>query len=35
MWDNPRQLNAVALVLAFAAATMLAWGAVAWAVRQP
>ena len=35
MWDNPRQLNAIALVIAFASATMLAWGAVAWAVRQP
>ncbi len=35
MWDNARQLNAIALVVAFAAATMLAWGAVAWAVRQP
>ncbi|MEP6998476.1 MAG: cell division protein FtsQ/DivIB [Betaproteobacteria bacterium] len=35
MWDNPRQLNAIALVVAFAAATMLAWGAIAWAVRQP
>ncbi len=35
MWDNPRQLNAIALVVAFAAATMLVWGAVAWAVRQP
>ena len=35
MWDNPRQLNAIALATTFAAATMLAWGAVAWAVRQP
>jgi cell division protein FtsQ len=35
MWDNPRQLNAIALVIAFAAATMLVWGATAWAVRQP
>ena len=35
MWDNPRQLNAIALAVAFAAATMLVWGAVAWAVRQP
>ncbi len=35
MWDNPRQLNAIALIVAFAAATMLVWGAGAWAVRQP
>jgi cell division protein FtsQ len=35
MWDNPRQLNAIALVIAFAATTMLVWGAAAWAVRQP
>ncbi|HEY7943384.1 MAG: cell division protein FtsQ/DivIB [Burkholderiales bacterium] len=35
MWDNARQLNMIALIVAFAAATMLAWGAVAWAVRQP
>jgi len=35
MWDNPRQLDAIALAVAFAAATMLVWGATAWAVRQP
>jgi len=35
MWDSPRQLNALALLLALAAATMLGLGAVAWAVRQP
>jgi cell division protein FtsQ len=35
MWDNPRQLNGVALVVVLAAAAMLAWGAVSWAVRQP
>ncbi|MGH8714296.1 MAG: cell division protein FtsQ/DivIB [Casimicrobiaceae bacterium] len=34
MWDNPRQLNMIALIVAFAAATMLAWGGVAWTVRQ-
>ena len=35
MWDNPRQLNGLALVVALAAVAMIAWGAVAWAVRQP
>lgn len=35
MWDNPRQLNAIALVVAFAAATVLLWGTITWAVRQP
>jgi cell division protein FtsQ len=35
MWDNPRQLNACALVLTVAALTAMAWGLVAWAVRQP
>jgi cell division protein FtsQ len=35
MWDDPRRMNAVALLLAVAAVAMLAWGAVAWAVRQP
>jgi len=35
MWDNPRQLNGLALVVALAAVAMVAWGAVAWAVRQP
>jgi len=35
MWDNPRQLNVVALLFALAAAALLAWGAVAWAVHQP
>lgn len=34
MWDNPRQLNMLALIVAFAAATMLAWAAAAWGVRQ-
>ncbi len=35
MWDNPRQLNACALVLTVAAVTALAWAGIAWAVRQP
>jgi cell division protein FtsQ len=35
MWDSPRHLNALALVFALAALAFLAWGAIAWAVRQP
>jgi cell division protein FtsQ len=35
MWDNPRQLNAVAIVVAAAALAMLLVAAAAWAVRQP
>lgn len=35
MWDNPRALDMSALIIALAAATVLAWGAAAWAVRQP
>ena len=35
MWDNPRQLNAIALMLALAAMAALAWAGVAWVVRQP
>jgi cell division protein FtsQ len=35
MWDNPRQLNAVALMVVAAAVTMLAVAAVRWATRQP
>ena len=35
MWDNPRQLNALALLAALAALALFAWGAIAWAVRQP
>ena len=35
MWDDARQLNAVAAALALAAGLALAWGAVAWALRQP
>lgn len=35
MWDDAKQLNAVAAALALAAGLALAWGAVAWALRQP
>ena len=35
MWDDPRQLNLLALACALAAAALLVWGATAWAVRQP
>jgi len=35
MWDDPRKLNAIALLLVAAAAALLAWGGIAWAVRQP
>ena len=35
MWDDPRRLNAAALLVALAAAAMLLYGALAWAVRQP
>jgi cell division protein FtsQ len=35
MWDSPRQLDTFALLFALVATAMLAWGAVAWAVRQP
>jgi len=35
MWDDPRRLNAAALLLLIAALAMLAWGGVPWAVRQP
>jgi cell division protein FtsQ len=35
MWDDPRRLNAIALVVMLAAAAMLLYGALAWAVRQP
>lgn len=35
MWDDPRQLNAVALGIALVAAGALAAGALAWLVRQP
>lgn len=35
MWDNPRQLNALALAIALLALASFCWGATAWAVRQP
>ena len=35
MWDDAKQLNAVAAALALVAALGLAWGALAWALRQP
>jgi cell division protein FtsQ len=35
MWDDAKQLNAVAAALAFFAALGLLWGALAWALRQP
>ena len=35
MWDDPRRLNALALLFAVAATAMLLYGALAWAVRQP
>ncbi len=35
MWDDAKQLNAVATALALAAGLALAWGAIAWLVRQP
>src|SRR5258707_13226004 len=35
MWDNPRQLNAVALIVAAAAIAILAVAGVNWAARQP
>jgi cell division protein FtsQ len=35
MWDNPRQLNALAFAIAFLALALFFWGAAAWAVRQP
>jgi cell division protein FtsQ len=35
MWDNPRQLNGLALLFTLVALALFAWGATAWAVRQP
>jgi cell division protein FtsQ len=35
MWDNPRQLNMVALIIALSAFVMLACAAAAWLGRQP
>ena len=34
MWDDARQLNVVATALAIAAFVTLAWGALAWGLRQ-
>jgi cell division protein FtsQ len=35
MWDNPRQLNGVAILIAAAALAMLGYAGTMWAVRQP
>ena len=35
MWDSPRQLSVLALLLALAATAALAWAVTDWAVRQP
>lgn len=35
MWDDAKQLNVVAAMLALFSALGLAWGAFAWALRQP
>ncbi len=35
MWDDARQLNTVAAGLALIATCALAWGALAWLLRQP
>jgi cell division protein FtsQ len=35
MWDDARQLNAIAAGLALIATCALAWGALAWLLRQP
>jgi cell division protein FtsQ len=35
MWDDPRRLNAAALLFFVTALVLLAWGGIAWAVRQP
>ena len=35
MWDDAKQLNAVATALALIAALGMLWGALAWALRQP
>lgn len=35
MWDSPRTLNVLTWSLTVVAMAMLAWGATAWAVRQP
>jgi hypothetical protein len=35
MWDDAKQMNAIAVTLAVLVAAAMAWGGVAWAVRQP
>jgi cell division protein FtsQ len=35
MWDNPRQMNLLALLFAFVAVALLFWGAITWSIRQP
>ena len=35
MWDDAKQLNAIAAGLALIAAILLLWAALAWTVRQP
>jgi cell division protein FtsQ len=35
MWDDAKQLNAMAVTLAVLVAVALLWGGTAWAVRQP
>jgi len=35
MWDDPRRLNSLALMLALAATVVLVYGVLVWAVRQP
>jgi len=35
MWDDPRRLNSIALMLALAATAVLIYGVLVWAVRQP
>jgi cell division protein FtsQ len=35
MWDDPRQLNAIATVLSLVAALAMLWGLVAWSIQQP
>jgi cell division protein FtsQ len=35
MWDNPRQLNAVAVIVVIVAVAMLTCAGTLWAVRQP
>jgi len=34
MWDRPRELNLLAWFLILVASSLLAWGTIAWAVRQ-